>query len=193
MNTIRTHTARSILAAAAAVGAMSQGVAFAQAPHSPDLTTVGNRWTITAHNDESPVHEQWATQGICFRFIGNFGTHARYEWWSDTFPDWNGVATQEGNEITMHGDYANDVGHDGIVWNVVTATPRNMGAGFWFEWREDAKFGRTIGFANALLQRVGRCTITADQARNIPFPLDKLGREMLQPFGNVPTAGVPSP
>jgi hypothetical protein len=193
MNTIRMHAVRSLFAVAVAIGAVSQGVAFAQAPHSPDLTTAGNRWTITAFNDESPNHDQWATQGICFRFIGNFGTHARYEWWSDTFPDWNGVATQEGNEITMHGDYAQDVGHDGMVWNVVTATPRNMGAGFWFEWREDAKFGRTIGFTNALLQRVGRCVITADEARSIPYPLDRFGKEMQQPFGNVPTAGVPNP
>ena len=117
--------------------------------------SAGNRWTITAFNDESPNHDQWATQGLCFRSIGFFGTHQRYEWWSDTFPDWNGIASQEGNEVVLHGDYANDVGHDAVFFNVVSSTPRNVGAGKWVEWREDSKFGRTIGFANALLNRVG--------------------------------------
>lgn len=32
-----------------------------------------------------------------------FGIHQRYEWWSDTFPDWDGIASQEGNEVLMHG------------------------------------------------------------------------------------------
>jgi len=159
---------------------MAHGVAHAQ---QPDLVTVGNRWTITAFNDESPNHDQWATQGICFRSLGMFGTHQRYEWWSDTFPDWNGIASQEGNEVVMHGDYANDVGHDSVMFNVVTSTPRNIGAGHWVEWREDGKLGRTIGFANALLNRVGRCQITADEAKLLPLPVDAYGKQIDSPFG----------
>lgn len=26
-------------------------------------------------------------------------------WWSETFPDWNGIASQEGNEVVLHGDF----------------------------------------------------------------------------------------
>jgi len=161
---------------------MAHGVAQAQ---QPDLVTAGNRWTITAFNDESPIHDQWATQGICFRSLGLFGTHQRYEWWSDTFPDWNGIASQEGNEVVLHGDYAGDVGHDSVFFNVVTTTPRNIGAGHWVEWREDGKFGRTIGFANALLTRVGRCQITPEEANLLPYPVDASGKQLESPFGNL--------
>ena len=163
---------------AAAVTA-APGIAEAQ---QPDLVSAGNRWTITAFNDESPNHDQWATQGLCFRSVGFFGTHQRDEWWSDTFPDWNGIASQEGNEVVLHGDYASDVGHDAVVFNVVSSTPRNVGAGKWVEWREDSTFGRTIGFANALLNRVGRCQITLEQAKLLPIPRDQFGREIESPF-----------
>ena len=167
-----------------ALATMAHGVANAQ---QPDLVTAGNRWTITAYNDESPNHDQWATQGICFRSLGMFGTHQRYEWWSDTFPDWNGIASQEGNEVVLHGDYAGDVGHDSVMFNVVTSTPKNVGAGHWVEWREDGKSGRTIGFANALLTRVGRCAITLTQGTLLPFPVDLTGKQVDSPSGMLPT------
>jgi hypothetical protein len=173
---------RWLPAMAIAVLTVTHGVAQAQ---QPDLVSAGNRWTITAYNDESPLHDQWATQGICFRSLGMFGTHQRYEWWSDTFPDWNGIASQEGNEVVMHGDYADDVGHDSVMWNVVTSTPKNVGAGHWVEWREDGKLGRTIGFANALLTRVGRCSLTADQAKLLPYPVDATGKQIDSPFGSL--------
>ena len=182
MTTLQAHAARWLFGALVAAVMLPQGVASAQ---QPDLVTAGNRWTITAFNDESPNHDQWATQGICFRSLGFFGTHQRYLWWSDTFPDWNGIASQEGNEVVMHGDYANDIGHDGIMWQVVTSTPRNVGAGHWVEWREDGKLGNTIGFANALLTRVGRCQITLEDAKLLPVPLDITGRQLESPFGNV--------
>jgi hypothetical protein len=182
MTTARTLAVRWLPALLVATVILAQGVAQAQ---QPDLVTVGNRWTITAFNDESPTHDQWATQGICFRSLGMFGTHQRYEWWSDTFPDWNGIASQEGNEVVMHGDYAEDVGHDSVMFNVVTSTPRNIGAGHWVEWREDGKLGRTIGFLNALLTRVGRCQITADEARDLPYPVDVYGKPLESPVGNL--------
>jgi hypothetical protein len=69
------------------------------------------------------------------------------------------------------------------MWNVVSATPRNLGAGHWVEWREDGKFGRTIGFANAVLTRVGRCQVTFEEAPYLPLPVDFLGRQYDTPFG----------
>jgi hypothetical protein len=168
---------------------LATGVASAQ---EPNLISYGNRWTITAFNDESPIHDEWATQGICFRSLGTFGTHQRYEWWSDTFPDWNGIATQEGDQIEMHGDYAGDVGHDGMSWQIASASPRNIGTGHWFEWREDGKFGRTIGFANAVLTRVGRCRLTLEEAKLIPPPVDFTGKEIESPFGNLGLQPLPT-
>ncbi|OLE74922.1 MAG: hypothetical protein AUG12_00405 [Acidobacteria bacterium 13_1_20CM_2_57_8] len=129
---------------------------------SPDLVRGGNLWTITAFNDASPVHTQMATQGICFEFIGVVGTHFRYRWYSTTFPDWNGIASQEGDQVFMHGDYAKDVGHDGIHWAIDTS---KAGSGHWTEWREDGGFGNTIVFANAVFQRAGICRTP------IPVPL----------------------
>jgi hypothetical protein len=95
-----------------------------------------------------------ATQGICFSVIGVVGTHIRYRWFSTTFPDWNGIASQEGDQIFMHGDYARDIGHDGIQWSIDTF---KTGSGHWTEWREDGGLGNTIVFANAVFQRVGQC------------------------------------
>ena len=73
----------------------------------------------------------------------------------------------------------------------IHSTPRNIGAGHWVEWREDGKFGRTIGFANALLNRVGRCQITLEEAKLLPFPVDFFGKEMDSPFGPLPQAVQP--
>ena len=121
---------------------------------SPQLVAGGNLWSITAFD---PVHTQMATQNICFEFVGVVGTHTRYRWRSTNFPDWNGRATQEGDQVFMHGDYANDVGHDGMAWSIDTS---KSGSGHWFEWREDGGFGNTIAFANAVLQRIGSCPTT---------------------------------
>lgn len=142
-------------------GAFSTAV-FAVPPHLPDLVRDGNRWTITFYDDSGTMHPQWATQGICFYYAGTVGTHQRYIWVSDTYPDWNGRATQEGDQIFMHGDfqwpYGNrDGGHDGMEWEIVTSNPRNEGAGHWKEWVEDGRAGITIGFGNAKFVRVGKC------------------------------------
>lgn len=156
MTTSRWITAALMVACSTAL----VSVAWAVPPHRPDLVNGGNRWTITFYDDSDPGHQEWATQGICFYPAGNVGTHQRYTWASDTFPDWNGTATQEGDQIDMHGDYASNVGHDGMEWELVTVSPRDVGTGHWQEWREDAGFGITIGFGNARLARVGRCKPT---------------------------------
>ena len=144
--------------------------ASAQVRPLPNLVQGGNRWTITFFNDASPVHTPQATQGLCFFVIGQVGTHLRYRWYSDTFPDWNGIATQEGDEIRMHGDYAQDVGHDGMDWDIVTA---RAGSGHWKEWRENGGFGITIGFGNAQFRRVGRCV--SPTAVDVPLPFREDG------------------
>ena len=180
----RTQSIRSVFSASLLAMGIAAGAAHAQGLYKPDLVVDGNRWTITFFNDASPVHDQWATQGLCFRYAGIVGTHQRYYWWSDTYPDWNGMATQEGDEIAMHGDYAQDVGHDGMKWDIVTASRANQGAGHWWEWRENGGFGNTIGFGNARLERVGSCRVRFEDSHLIKLPLDADGREMETPMGN---------
>lgn len=160
----------------------------AATPYLPDLVTNGNRWTITGYDDSSTVHTELATQGICFYATGNLGTQQLYEWVSDTFPNWKGRAAQEGDQIFMHGDFANLNIHDSMQWQIVTSSTLNLGTGHWIEWASDGSFGSTIGFANAKLERVGSCErSTAKEAldfyKNINFPLDKDGNEITTPIG----------
>ncbi len=194
----------------AACAAMFTSIA-AQAvpPHLPDLVQGGNRWTITFYDDSSVNHNQWATQGICFFRVADVGTHTRYVWYSDTFPDWNGRATQEGDQIFMHGDYAANVGHDGMEWEIVTSSYKNEGAGHWKEWREDPGYGRTIGFGNAKFTRVGYCRhvgtagldeVSATQEAEafsqeyvqVPYPMSIQGEEIVLPSGDGLTNSIES-
>jgi hypothetical protein len=167
---------------------------FAQPPHNPDLINDGNRWTITAYNDSSPVHTQWATQGICFYPDAFVGTHQRYYWISDTYPDWNGRATQEGDQVFMHGDFQwpygqkKDGGHDGMEWEITTESRVNGGTGHWKEWIENGVAGVTIGFANAKLRRVGKCKYDTFEeafaaAQELELPKDDLGNTIYRPMG----------
>lgn len=176
------------LACAAAITSTVQ----AQPPYSPDLTRNGNRWEITAYDDSSTAHAQWATQGICFYPNGANGTHQRYYWISDTFPNWNGLAVQEGDQVFMHGDYATNNGHDGIQWQLTTSSKSAEGFGHWQEWRENSNLGRTIGFVNAKLRQVGECpkaetidelTEVYERYRNIDFPKDEQGNLIMIPTG----------
>lgn len=132
--------------------------AFAHPPQ-PNVFDDGNYWKITAYDDSSPAHTQWASQGICFQPYAVVGTQVRGAWYSDTFPDWNGRYAQEGDKLFMHGDYAKDVGHDGMEFEIVTQSRENLAAGHWKEWREDGAYGNIIGFANATLTRAGKCEI----------------------------------
>jgi hypothetical protein len=168
--------------AASAVFAFTIGITVNAQPAfpSPDLTRGGNLWSITAYDDASPVHTQMATQGICFEFIGVVGTQNRYRWRSTTYPDWNGIASQEGDQIFMHGDYAKDVGHDGIMWSIDTL---KSGSGHWIEWRENGGFGNTIVFANTTLQRTGSCPASTVPLPFIPQPYYLDGTPQLDPLG----------
>ena len=171
----------------------STSPAFANPPHLPDLVQYGNRWTITFFDDSSPLHTQWATQGICFYAAGVTGTHQRYIWVSDTYPDWNGRATQEGDQIFMHGDFrwpfsVINGGHDGMHWDIYNL---KEGAGHWQEWVEDSGYGITIGFGNAKLTRVGACNRigfeTSDSAiktgMQMELPRTAEGKQMVNPMG----------
>ena len=130
-------------------------------PPTPNVFDGGNRWTITAFNDASMLHSQMATQGICFSAPVMVGTHLRGYWYSDTFPDWNGVYSQEGDQVFLHGDYAKDVGHDAMQ---LSLTSSREGDGHWVEWRENGGFGKTIVFANAKVVRVDKCrSLTEDE------------------------------
>lgn len=150
----------------AALALLSPGIASAQ-QYSPNLIKGGDHWLITAFYDGSPDHKQAATQGICFKYQGTSGTHDLYFWWSDTYPDWNGVAAQEGDQVFMHGDFGRNEGHDSIDWEITTTPEKTIGAGHWKEWLEDSDFGRTIGFGNSLWLRSGQCQMGPDEAKQL--------------------------
>jgi hypothetical protein len=164
-----TERLMTTLAVLLLVGAAS--VVLAVPPHAPQLVTNGNLWTITFYDDTNPLHSQWATQRICFFPAGVQGTHQLYGWVSISYPDWNGRATQEGDQIFMHGDfqwpYGNkDGGHDSMDWQLVTMSPGGevgavpkgeVGTGHWKEWVENGGLGFTIGWGNTLFRRIGRC------------------------------------
>ena len=147
------------LLSVAIVSVLGTSLASAEASPTPmpNVYDGGNRWSITAYNDASPSHRRLATQSICFKPYVVKGTHIRGKWYSDTFPDWNGVYSQEGDQVSLHGDYADNTGHDGVIFDIVTNDRENYSAGHWTEWRENPKFGKTVVFANASLQRIGKC------------------------------------
>jgi hypothetical protein len=155
------------------------GAAVAQP--RPNVYDGGNQWRITAYDDTSPAHQQWATQGICFLPYGVQGTAIVGVWYSNTFPNWRGRYAQEGDRVLMHGDYAQLVGHDGMVIDLFEGTsPQDEGAGQWTEWRETGAYGTTIGWANTRLRRAGKCAIPAgvDFAKMNRADIEKLAVEL---------------
>jgi hypothetical protein len=164
-------TCASLLASAMLVLALP---ASAQAPYSPNLVDGGNKWFIDAYNDTDPDHVALATPGICFEYAGVVGTHQQYTWYSDTFLGWQGTASQEGDQVFMHGVYANGQGRDAIQVRIIIDAPRHGSVGHWQEWRDNGAYGKTVGFANARMIRNGNCTMTASQALGggwtFPFP-----------------------
>lgn len=152
------------------------GLALAQ---MPNVVAGGNLWQITAYDDTSSTHMQLGMQDICFLPYSQVGTHIQGIWYSTTFPDWNGRYSQEGDRLLMHGDYAGDVGHDGMVIELFAGTtPSDTGAGQWTEWREDGAFGRTIGFGNCRLVRVGSCKHPKGVEKMSLEQLDKTVKEL---------------
>lgn len=143
-------------------------LAAAAPPYSPDFVTGGNKWSFKAYNDASPDHTQLvAAQDICFEYTGTSGNHQQYTWYSETFPGWSGRAVQEGDQIFIHGDYANGAGHSSIQLNTLVAPTIYGSAGTWQEWRHDAANGTTIYFAKTRALRNGDCTLSAKEAAKL--------------------------
>jgi hypothetical protein len=158
------------------------GLLFAPAvlavpPHQPNLTDGGSLWLMNAYDDTHPAHRQIFREEICFRLIGNVGTHTRYAWQSLTYPAFKGIATQEGDHVMMHGDFSsqgNGIYHDAWVFDLVTESNKDLGAGHWTMWKEDGNFGSTLYSANVTLARQpdSQCGISApiDDAKQLSAP-----------------------
>ena len=154
----------------------------AQVP-KPNVYDGGNQWKITAFFDQTANHQEAATQVICFLPYTVVGTSIQGMWYSLSFPDWNGRYYQEGDEVKMTGDYANDVGHDHMtLFHTTWDHPEKaMGMAFkdWTEWREDGKFGRIIGFGNVRMVRDGHCLPPQ-------IALEELERQILEQSLKIP-------
>jgi hypothetical protein len=152
----------------------------AQQPR-PNVFDDGNRWHITGYFDASPVHQEAATQGICYLPYAQNGTHITGAWYSDTYPGWSGRYSQEGDLVLMHGNWGNDIGSDGMFINLIAGTsPRDTGGGQWTEWFNAGPNGNTVAFGNARLRRVGKCRIpqNIDISKMSVAELDKLSIEL---------------
>lgn len=156
MSLLKMFIALSIVAALT-MGTL--GVSESSAQPRPNVFDGGNLWQITAFDDSSPEHTEWATQEICFLPYIADATGIHGMWYSLSFPDWNGRYRQEGDEVKMTGDYAKDIGHDHMTLYHTTwdSRKRTRGMAFkdWTEWREDGASGRIIGWCNARMTRVG--------------------------------------
>jgi hypothetical protein len=164
----------------------------AMPPHLPNLIADGNQWKITAYVDEALNHARMVSYSICFYPDGNSNTHMRYTWSSTGFPDWNGRAVQEGDQIFMHGDFRSirekDTGHSAMEWEIVTDNYKNIGAGHMALWVEDGELGKPSHFTNVVFQRVGRCQYSSieqalEAGRNLELPVDDQGRYLQDPLG----------
>lgn len=142
---------------------------YAVPPYQPDFVQTGNKWSFKAYDDASPDHTQLvAAQIMCFEYAGISGNHQLYTWYSETFPGWSGRAVQEGDQIFIHGDFADGVGHSAIQMDTLVAPTIHGSAGIWQEWRHDGKNGITVSFAKTRALREGDCTLSARQAAKLP-------------------------
>ncbi|HXO19443.1 MAG TPA: hypothetical protein VOA87_05905 [Thermoanaerobaculia bacterium] len=171
----------------------------ARAQPKPNVFDGGNRWFITAYDDCSPIHQQWATQGICFLPYSHCSTGIEGVWYSTTYPGWSGRYMQEGDRVLMHGNWGKFIGSDGMVIDLFAGnSPNDEGAGQWTEWFNSGSFGNTVGFLNTRLRRAGKCPIppnvdvtkmseaelgklSADLSRNVKPRLRKDGKPAASP------------
>lgn len=157
--------------AVALVSLVFSAALHAQPPYSADLVQGGNKWLLDAYDDTDANHAFVNTVGLCFKYDGIQGSHQRYTWYSDTFKGWQGTATQEGDQIFIHGAYANGNGRDAIQVRIIIDTPRSGSVGHWQEWRDDNGYGEVIGFANArMIRDPGQpCAMTEAEALDKNF------------------------
>ena len=146
----------------------TSSLSFAVAPYLPDFVKDGNKWSFKAYDDASPNHTQLvAAQVMCFEYAGISGNHQLYTWYSETFPGWSGNAVQEGDQIFIHGDYAEGAGHSSIQLDTLVAPTINGSAGTWQEWRHNGANGNTVNFAKTRALREGNCVLSARQAAKL--------------------------
>lgn len=143
-------------------------IAYASPPYFPDFVNAGNKWSFKAYDDASPDHTTLvAAQDICFIYDGTSGNHQKYRWYSETFSGWSGRAVQEGDQIFIHGDFANGAGHSSIQLDTLVAPTIYGSAGTWQEWKHDSKNGVTISFAKTRALRQGNCDLSERQAAKL--------------------------
>lgn len=186
---------RFIVASALAASTLVASSSFANPPHLPDMVSGGNRWQLSGFDDSSNAHTPGAVQTLCFFNAGTVGTQQRYRWVSTTFGAWDGLATQEGDQVFMHGDFTfigqPNVGHDSLDFEL---TAPGEASGHWKEWLENDGSGLTIIWNNAKLVRTGKClqrnvAEVLESTRSRPN-LDPAGVPILTPSG-VDPAQVP--
>lgn len=160
-----------ILAILSVIALTLSTTVHAQPPYNADLVQGGNKWFLDAYNDTDPDHNLINTVGLCFKYAGTEGTHQRYTWYSDSFKGWQGTASQEGDQIFIHGQYADGKGRDAIQVRIIIDAPRSGSVGHWQEWRHDGNYGKVIGFANARMIRDldQPCAMTESEALDSGF------------------------
>jgi hypothetical protein len=132
--------------------------AFAQPQHFPAVDILGGTatlWRITDYDDTSNTHPLWATQDICFIQGAVQGSNTTGLWYSTTYNRWLGRYRQEGDQVTMIGDFWKGQGNDVMKWEITVNDTE--GFGHWEEWVEDGAYGNWVVKANAKLVRVGTC------------------------------------
>lgn len=126
--------------------------------HFPAVDTLGGTatlWRITDYDDTSNTQPLWATQDICFIQGAVQGSNTTGLWYSTTYNRWIGRYRQEGDQVTMTGDFWNGPGNDVISWEITVGDKE--GYGHWEEWVEDGAYGNWVVKANAKLVKLGAC------------------------------------
>lgn len=127
------------------------------AAHYPDMDGGGNRWLVTTYADYDKNHSgPMGFQIFCFREIQRSGTHKLYEWFAPAYPFWRGNAGLEGDQVELYGGYGSHRGSS-AHWELVSG---QMGTGQFKDWQYphiNPPFGKTYGFYNVTVERIGYC------------------------------------
>ena len=122
----------------------------------PNVFDGGNLWSITFYDDDSSNHQGGGTtQRICFSNYNLTGTGIQGRWYSTTYPNWYGQYRQEGDSVVMTGNFWNGDGNACISFDLVTMSPKDIGAGHGTEWNDS--YSLATFFGNTLLNRLGKC------------------------------------
>ena len=131
---------------------------FAVPQHFPAVDPLGGTatlWRITFYDDTSSTHSQWATQEICLIQGPVQGSNTTGIWYSTTYNRWIGSWRQEGDQVSMIGDFWKGPGNDAMTWEITVGD--REGYGHWEEWLEDGAYGSWIAKGNTKLVKLGAC------------------------------------